>query len=217
MNDLIALVGSVAGVLLLTSFAKIFTALTIMRQGIGIVGSGFGLVLAGLAFVLSLVVVTPQLESIEVRSFSGLVALFGGTPDGVRRDGASIEAAFTPFLEAHTQPDVLMRFEKLAGGGNAVSPVVPTVDSSDVKPAPIPAKRPFTVTLAAFMVSELRLAFQIGLILLIPFIVIDLLVINVLMALGITQVSPTSIALPLKLLLFVAIDGWALLTTKLIG
>ena len=98
MNELVALVGSVAAVLLLTSFVKIFTALTIMRQGIGLNGGGFGLVLAGLAFVLSMVVVTPQLEILEVKNLSGLISLFGGASDGVHRDGAKVQAAFTPFL-----------------------------------------------------------------------------------------------------------------------
>ena len=67
----------------------------------------------------------------------------------------------------------------------------------------------------AFMVSELRRAFTIGFLVFLPFLVVDLVVANILLALGLTQLSPTSVALPLKLLLLVAVDGWRLLARGL--
>ena len=178
-------------VLLLGAFVKILTTLNIARYGLGLQGAGFGAVLVLVAFGLSLLVVSPQLESV-----GGAKALLQG---GAVVNSQQLIDQFDPFLTKHADPELVKRFS---------TPL-------EKKPELPVAPASFEVRLAAFLVTELRQAFQLGLLILVPFVVIDILVANVLVLIGITQMSQAVVSLPLKLLLFLAVDGWGLIASKL--
>ena len=181
-------------VLLFTAFVKILTTLNILRSGLGLEGAGFGLVMIALALALALVVSSAH----------------SGIPLGtlMQRGGelAALEQRFAPFLKQQADPAVVERLSRIAGGGGGVTGSA----------APAAAEPSAEVMLAAFLITELTEAFQIALIILVPFLVIDLLVVNALMALGVTQLATAVVSMPLKLLLFFAIDGWTLLSEKLL-
>lgn len=151
--------------------------------------------LSVVSFALSLMVVAPQLQS-------------AGGIDGVLRTPSyqQIEGHFRPFLQKHSDKDVAERFwrlgEKLKGASQTGELVGDT---------------PNEVLLMSFVLTELKEAFQVGVLLLIPFLVIDLVVTNILMLLGITQLNTEVASFPLKLLLFVFVDGWSLLSERLLG
>lgn len=195
-------------VLLLTAFVKILTTLSILRYGIGLNGFGFGIVVVALSLGLSLLVMAPELQSA-----GGIDAVLRGNDNAV-----AVEEKFTPFLKKHSDPELLNRFgvvvDDLAKAPGLESDK--NVDSVEEGQKKIATKASFPVLVSAFLVSELREAFQIGFLILLPFLLIDFLVVNVLMAVGITQISQAVVALPLKVLLFLAVDGWALITEKLV-
>jgi type III secretion protein R len=153
----------------------------------------------GLALVLTALVMAPVGE--------GAVAAMRAAPAerGIAGTLAQLERGAEPlrgFLARFARPDDRAAFvdvaRRLRGPGAAP-----------------PGEQEFAVLAPAFVVSELRRAFTIGFLVFVPFLVVDLVVSNVLLALGLTQLSPTSIALPFKLLLFVAVDGWKLLARAL--
>jgi flagellar biosynthetic protein FliP len=186
-------------VLMMTSFLRILVVLAILRQALGLQGAPQGQVLAGLALFLSLFVMAPTLETVNA---AAIVPYAAGT---IGADAAIAKAgeAFHAFMLAQTREGNLLMFTDIAGvgasGGSFAS-------GADV---------PFAILLPAFVTSELETAFQIGFMIFLPFLVIDLVVASVLMSLGMMMLSPTIISLPFKLLLFVLVDGWALLMGSL--
>lgn len=186
----------VIAVLLFSSFVKIATTLTILRIGMGLAGSGFGAVVLAVSLGLSLLVMTPFLGG-------------EGGADSSLKLGTfkSLEPKFRPFLEKQAHPDIVKRFESLS------------LRLSGDKKTQIPegGPVPFSVLLPAFLISELKEAFQVGVVILIPFLVIDVVVVNILMALGVASLPLSTIAVPLKLLAFFAVDGWTLLSEKIIS
>jgi flagellar biosynthesis protein FliP len=208
MDAFTSSLGGLAAVVLLTSFVKIFTSLHILRAGIGIRGAGFGVVIAAVSFALSLVVMGPQLQA-----SGGLEGLLSGNPKSTER----LEERFRPFLERTTDTEIRGKLSALAVKlqAGAGKPAEKTVQAE--APAPAPQQEPFSVLIASFLISELQAAFTLGLMFLVPFIVIDVLVANALMALGMMQISAAVVALPLKLLLFVVVDGWTLVAEKLLA
>lgn len=182
--------------LLLTSFLKIFATLSILRFGLNLERSSFGVIMGVVSFALTLIVMEPHLQAV------------GGVDALLRSDTAELQAhagKLRPFLERHTDPAVL---ERLRPNTSTPPAAADTVASASAPP---------TQMIGAFVLSELRAAFKLGVLLLIPFLVIDLLIANVLLALGAQQVPVVSIALPLKLLLFVAVDGWGLIASKVLN
>jgi len=182
-------------VLMMTSFLRILVVLAILRQALGLQGSPPGQVLAGLALFLSLFVMAPTLDIVNAQAVAPYAA---GSISADAAIGAAGEA-FHAFMIAQTREANLMMFTDIAGGG--------TFQNS--------AEVPFSILLPAFVTSELETAFQIGFMIFLPFLVIDLVVASVLMSLGMMMLSPTIISLPFKLLLFVLVDGWALLMGSL--
>jgi flagellar biosynthetic protein FliP len=182
-------------VLMMTSFLRILVVLAILRQALGLQGSPPGQVLAGLALFLSLFVMAPTLDVVNAQAIAPYAS------GALSADAAIAKAgeAFHAFMIAQTREANLMMFTDMAGGGQFKS-------SADV---------PFSILLPAFVTSELETAFQIGFMIFLPFLVIDLVVASVLMSLGMMMLSPTIISLPFKLLLFVLVDGWALLMGSL--
>lgn len=182
-------------VLMMTSFLRILMVLAILRQALGLQGAPPGQVLAGLALFLSLFVMAPTLDAVNTQAIAPYAAGTIGADAAIRQAGE----VFHAFMIAQTREANLTMFTDIAGGGSFAS-------AKDV---------PFSILLPAFVTSELQTAFQIGFMIFLPFLVIDLVVASVLMSLGMMMLSPTIISLPFKLLLFVLVDGWALLMGSL--
>jgi flagellar biosynthesis protein FliP len=201
MVQLPAYFTGVAGLLLCSPFLKLFTVLTLFRFGVGLRNGTVGVLVLGASFVLSVFLTDPYIQQV-------------GGLDTVFRESsvASLDVTFRPFLVKHTDPKILEKLNSLRTQLGAASEIAPR----DVQGEGRGVQVAFPTLVAAFMVSEIREAFSVGLIILIPFLVTDLIVTNLLMALGITQISAEVVSLPLKLLLFFAVDGWVLLTQKLI-
>ena len=182
-------------VLMMTSFTRILVVLAIVRQALGLQQSPPNQVLIGLSLFLSLFVMSPTLERVNQTAIAPYAA--GTINSGVAIANAGRE--FHAFMIRQTRQHDLAMF-----AGMAKAP--PFAKAEDV---------PFSILLPAFVTSELKTAFQIGFMLFLPFLVIDLVVSSVLMSLGMMMMSPTIVSLPFKLLLFVLVDGWALLMGSL--
>jgi type III secretion protein R len=197
------LVGLLA-ILLLSAFVKIFTTLSILRLGLGLEGASFGLVFAAFSFVLSILVIEPQLAPI-----GGLAGVISPQSKVV----LPIEETFRPFLEKQADPVAVVKIAKLTHK-------LKTSTEAQAAPsdaAPTVGTMGFSALASAFLLSELSRALYLGLLFIVPFLVLDLLIVNALLALGVTQLSHRVVAIPLKLLLFFAVDGWSLVTEKLLG
>ena len=201
--ELILLLGALAllpaALVTLTSFLKISVVLSIARSALGAPQVPPATAVTTLALLLTAVVMAPVAEE-------ALAAARSAPPGaGVARSLEAARRAAEPlraFLSRHARPDDRAAFLDVARRLRA-------------GPASEPGPEDFAVIAPAFVVSELRRAFTVGFLVFVPFLVVDLVVANVLLALGLTQLSPTSVALPLKLLLFVAVDGWKLLARAL--
>ena len=183
--------------LMMTAFTRIIIVLAILRQALGLTQSPPNQVLVGMALFLTFFVMSPTLTAVNrdaVTPYSqGQLAL----APALDRGGAILHR----FMIAQTRKHDLKLFADMAKQ--------PAFASKEAVP--------FSVLLPAFVTSELKTAFQIGFMLFLPFLVIDLVVASVLMALGMMMLSPTLISLPFKLLLFVLVDGWALTMGSLAG
>ena len=177
--------------LLTTSFTRIFIVLQLLRQALGTQNTPPGHLLAAMALLLTGAVMAPTFEQIRVAAVEPWVAQ-------EIEDGEMLARAAEPlrfFMLAHTREADLRMFMGISR-----------------TPPPLgPAEIPTTVLMSAFVTSELRAAFEIGFAIFLPFIVIDLVVAAVLTSMGMFMLPPTMIALPCKLMLFVLMDGWALL------
>jgi flagellar biosynthetic protein FliP len=182
-------------ILMMTSFTRILVVFSILRQAMGLQQSPPNQVLIGLALFLSLFVMSPTLEKVNANAIAPYSA-------GQMSADVAISAAgkeFHSFMIRQTRRTDLAMFADMAKGPRFERP-------EDV---------PFSILLPAYVTSELKTAFQIGFMLYLPFLVIDLVVSAVLMSLGMMMMSPAMISLPFKLLLFVLVDGWALLMGSL--
>lgn len=177
-------------VLGMTAFTRIIIVLSILRQALGTQQTPPNQVLVALALFLTFFVMQPTMTQFYDQALAPY--LDGQMPaDQAVEIGTGIIKAF---LIENTRQNDLMMFQQLAGDG-------PYATQDDV---------PLSVLLPAFMTSELKTAFQIGFLIFLPFLVIDMVVASILMALGMMMLSPMLVALPIKLLLFVLVDGWAL-------
>jgi len=182
-------------VLMMTSFTRILIVLAILRQAIGLQQSPPNPVLIGLALFLSLFVMAPTLEKVNEQAIAPYSAGTINAEQAIAEGGKQFHA----FMIRQTREKDLAMFADMAGAGKFRSG----------------AEVPFSILLPAFVTSELKTAFQIGFMLFLPFLVIDLVVASVLMSLGMMMMSPIIVSLPFKLLLFVLVDGWALLMGSL--
>jgi flagellar biosynthetic protein FliP len=180
-----------------TAFTRIAVVLFLLRQGLGSHTTPPNLVLTGLAVLLTIFVMSPALKTINTEAYQPYLA-------GALSFNAAAEQAATPlknFMLRQTRAEDLGLF---IGDDK-------TIDPKRVDSVPLAALAP------AFLTSELKTAFQIGFMVILPFLVIDLVVAAVLTALGMIMLPPQLVSLPLKLLLFVTVDGWHLLVGSLIG
>lgn len=199
-------------VILFCSYVKIATVLSVLRSGFGFFSVPSALVTGGLALVLAFFIVYPTLGGIAVE-IDGQTQEQDGRLEAHQVAGI-ILSHWKRFLVLHAGEAEKQRLKGVAlqidGKTNASEAVEQTVadDSS---------KESIRVLLPAFVITELREAFATGITILLPFFVIDLLVASLLAGMGLLQVSPYSAALPLKLLLFVMLDGWNMLTANLLA
>jgi type III secretion protein R len=189
-----------------TSFVKIATVLQIVRSAIGAQNVPSSTVIMALAGALTLLAMAPVGDKIMARAAPLLAAK--EVPDTVVLVERGIEAVREPmreFLKNNASERERSRFLDVARSARAPEDRA-AVGADDL-----------TVLVPSFVVTELGEAFAIGFLLFLPFLVIDLVVSNVLLALGMQMMSPTQVSLPFKLLLFVAIDGWGLLARSLVA
>ncbi len=189
-------------VVMLTSFSKIVVVLSMVRSALGTQQAPPTMVLTGLAAVLSATIMTPTCEKMWANGKDAYREVGSGTELFTRAD--TIGEPLRAFLTKHGSADERARFADLAR----------ELRSPDEANAV--AETDLSVVVPAFVVTEMKEAFIIGFLVFLPFLVLDMLIANVLLALGMQTLSPTQVALPFKILLFVAVDGWSLLARGLI-
>jgi len=187
---------------MVTSFTKLVVVLSLLRNALGLQQVPPNVVLNGLALVLSIYVMYPVGSEMAAKLQN---------VDNIGKDSKNMLAAadtakepLREFLYKHSRPVERAFFLKTAH--KALKP----------EQAAKVGERDFLVIVPAFTVSELSVAFEIGFLIFLPFLVIDLVISNILMAMGMMMLSPTTVSMPFKLLLFVLIDGWVKLTHGLI-
>jgi len=184
-------------VLMMTSFTRIIIVLSLLRQALGLAQTPPNQVLVGLALFLSMFVMRPAIDQITTTAYTPYGQGQISIEEAVGRSANVLHG----FMAKQTRQNDLALFQGLAKAPAFAS-------TNDI---------PFSILLPAFVTSELKTAFQIGFMIFLPFLIIDLVVASTLMALGMMMLSPTIISMPFKLLLFVLVDGWALTMGSLAG
>ncbi|OQX31298.1 MAG: flagellar biosynthetic protein FliP [Candidatus Sedimenticola endophacoides] len=183
--------------LMMTSFARIIIVLAILRQALGTQNTPSNQLLIGLALFLTAYIMMPVFQEAYDVGFKPYLEEQVTLEVALERASGPVRG----FMLAQTRDNDLRLFADLAGDQAYASP----------------DEVPLTVLLPAFATSELKTGFQIGFLLFIPFLIIDLVVASVLMSMGMMMLSPLIISLPFKIMLFVLIDGWALVFGTLAG
>ena len=181
--------------LMMTSFVRIIIVLSLLRQALGTGQTPPNMVLVGLSLFLTLFIMSPVFDNIYQNAL--LPYMNGSMP--FEKALALAEAPVRNFMTLQTREDDITMFMQIA-------------QKKEIASA---AEVPFTTLMPAFITSELKSAFTIGFMIYIPFVVIDLIVASVLMSMGMMMLSPMIISMPIKLMLFVLIDGWTLLMASL--
>ncbi|MES9834132.1 MAG: flagellar type III secretion system pore protein FliP [Candidatus Thiodiazotropha sp. DIVDIV] len=176
--------------MMMTSFARIIIVLAILRQALGTQNTPSNQILVGLALFLTLFIMMPVFNEVNQVAVQPYMAEELDTMQAIQ---AAAEPVKT-FMLAQTREDDLALFARIGNFGEFDGP----------------EQVPFSLLLPSFATSELKTGFQIGFLLFIPFLVIDLVVASILMSMGMMMLSPMIISLPFKIMLFVLIDGWAL-------
>ncbi|WP_425515223.1 flagellar type III secretion system pore protein FliP [Motiliproteus sediminis] len=177
-------------VMMMTSFTRIVIVFAILRQALGLQQTPSNQILVGLALFLSFFIMTPVLDRVNAEAVQPYLNEELDALQAVERAAQP----FRSFMLAQTREDDIALFVRISGSGPIASP----------------EELPFGILVPAFVTSELKTAFQIGFMLFIPFLIIDLVVASVLMAMGMMMLSPIIISLPFKIMLFVLVDGWAM-------
>lgn len=185
-----------AVLLLMTSFTRLIIVLSLLRQALGLQTTPPNQVLVGLSLFLTFFIMGPTLETIYEQAYKPYSEQKLAFEDAVARGADPLRA----FMLKQTREADLALFNRIADA-----------------PPEAAEKMPMRVLVPAFVTSELKTAFQIGFMVFIPFIVIDLIVASVLMSMGMMMLSPVLVALPFKLMLFVLADGWNLLLGSLVA
>ncbi len=179
-----------AALITMTSFTRIIIVLAILRQALGTGATPTNQILVGLALFLTLFVMGPVFEQVHVEALQPYLEEKINIEEALTRAQAPLKA----FMLEQTRENDLELFARLGGNEELASPEA----------------APLRFVVPAFLTSELKTAFQIGFLLFIPFLIIDLVVASVLMSMGMMMLSPMIISLPFKLMLFVLVDGWTL-------
>jgi len=183
---------------MVTCFPFIVTVLSILRTGLGLQSSPPNMMIVSLALFLTYFVMEPVFQDAWAQGIGPIV-----------REELSLEAGamraldpFRTFMMARVDPDTVLRLAALRGGG-----VAPEMSEGSV---------PLSVLIPSFMLTEIERAFQIGFLVFLPFLIIDLVVAAILMSMGMMMVPPAIVSLPFKLSFFVVADGWTLVTEALV-
>nr|WP_302622038.1 flagellar type III secretion system pore protein FliP [Marinomonas spartinae] len=181
-----------AALMMMTAFTRIIVVLAILRQAIGLQQTPSNQILIGMALFLTLFIMTPTMNKINAVALQPYL-------NNKMTSLQAVEAAEKPmrdFMLAQTRKDDIALFVKLAGKEGKIQSL---------------NTLPFTILMPAFVTSELKTAFQIGFMIFIPFLIVDMVVASVLMAMGMMMLSPVIISLPFKIMLFVMVDGWSMI------
>jgi flagellar biosynthesis protein FliP len=182
-----------------TAFARIVMVLSLLRSAIGAQGIPPNPVMVGLALFLTFFVMQPTLERSWTEGLEPMMAGRIGEMDGLK---AAAEP-FRAFMQAQAREADLSLFRDLAR-------------ESASEPAAEGQAVPWRVLFPAFLVGELKRAFEIGFLVFLPFLVIDMVVASLLMSLGMMMLPPNAVSLPMKLIFFVLVDGWRLTSSGLV-
>ena len=185
-----------AVLLLMTSFTRIIIVLSLLRQALGLQQTPPNQVLVGLSLFLTFFIMGPTLEKVYNDAYKPYSEQKMKFEEAVAKGADPLRS----FLLKQTREADLALFNRIAQA-----------------PAAKPEETPMRILVPAFVTSELKTAFQIGFMVFIPFIVIDLIVASVLMSMGMMMLSPVLVALPFKLMLFVLADGWNILLGSLVA
>jgi len=180
-----------AALMMMTSFTRIIIVLSIMRQALGLMQAPSSQTLIGLSLFLTFFIMAPVFDRINTEALQPYLNETMNIQDAA-------DAAAKPlrhFMFGQTRDADIITFSQIAGHGKYASH----------------AEVPFSILVPAFVTSELKTAFQIGFLLFIPFLIIDLVVASVLMSMGMVMLSPMVVSLPFKIMLFVLVDGWNLI------
>lgn len=181
--------------MMMTSFTRIIVVFAILRQALGLQQTPSNQVLVGLALFLTFFVMTPVLKDVNELAVQPYMKEEISDLDALKK----ASEPFHTFMLAQTREDDLAMFLRISASEKPQQ-------AEDVS---------FFVLAPAFVTSELKTAFQIGFLLFIPFLIIDMVVATVLMSMGMMMLSPIIISLPFKLMLFVLVDGWAMVIGSL--
>ena len=185
-----------AVLLMMTSFTRILVVLSFLRQALGTTTMPPNQVVVGLALFLTMYTMAPVFGPIQDRVLTPLAE------HAISPEQAILEISkpLKKFMIAETRESDLGLFFSI----------------SKLEKPKTPADIPMTILIPAFMISELKTAFQIGFLIYIPFLIIDMVISSVLMAMGMMMLPPTVVSLPFKLVLFVLVDGWVLIVNSLV-
>ncbi len=177
--------------IMMTAFTRIIVVFAILRQAIGLQQTPSNQILVGLALFLTIFVMLPVFEEVNALAIEPYMAEEMAPADALKAASEPIRQ----FMLAQTRESDLDMFVRISGSDAVTSP----------------EEVGFFVLVPAFMTSELKTAFQIGFMLFVPFLVIDMVVASVLMSMGMMMLSPLIISLPFKIMLFVLVDGWVMI------
>ncbi|MBB3287619.1 flagellar biosynthetic protein FliP [Rhizobium sp. BK347] len=196
---LLTILSIAPGILIMvTSFPRFIIAFSILRTGMGLSSTPSNMILLSLALFMTFYVMSPTFDQAWKDGVQPLLANQISEADAVQR----IAEPFRTFMSNNTRDKDLKLFVDLAQERGQTTVVDNKID--------------YRVLIPAFMISEIRRGFEIGFLVVLPFLVIDLIVSTIVMAMGMMMLPPTSISLPFKILFFVLIDGWNLLVGSLV-
>lgn len=182
-------------VMMMTSFIRVTVVFAILRQALGMQQTPSNQILIGLSLFLSFFIMSPVIERVNAEAIQPYIEESITSTQALER----AQAPFADFMYGQIRETDLVLFMDLSA--------TPPLEEGQMPP--------FKVLVPAFIISELKTAFQIGFLLFIPFLIIDLVIASILMAMGMMMLSPLIISLPFKIMLFVLIDGWALVVGTL--
>lgn len=182
-------------VITMSAFTRIIIVMAILRQALGIPNVPSNQILIGLSLIMSLFVMMPFIQKVNDDAYTPYVDGKLNEQQAITNGGSILKS----FMMKQTRKTDLLVFTKLAKQNNQINGDIPLL-----------------VLMPAFITSELKTAFEIGFLIFIPFLIIDLVVASVLMSMGMMMLSPMVISLPIKLLFFVLVNGWDLIVTSLI-
>jgi len=182
--------------LLMTSFTRIIIVLSLLRHALGVQSTPSNQVLISMSLFLTLFVMSPVLDRIYTEAYQPLVEEKIGFAEALEKGAVPLSG----YMLRQTREADLALFARIAN-------LPPLQDATQV---------PLKILIPAYVTSELKTAFQIGFLVFLPFIIIDMVVASVLMSMGMMMMSPATISLPFKIMLFVLADGWNLLIGSLV-